>query len=134
MRQGALHSGWPECELWPSRGTQLQGHTSPCGAFVQISKRCPVWVGAAHARHMAWRAERGQNSSTLLPPCPSAGNNWHQLRERACPAIQRTKHHEDPTSGPPEEACAWVLVQRHLRSWGKRWCPRSLLLSPHSCI
>lgn len=29
----------------------MQGHARLHGAFVQISKRCPLWVGAAHARH-----------------------------------------------------------------------------------
>lgn len=104
-------------ELWLSADTQWQGHTSPCGAFVPSLGGCSPCQ--AYGLESKERAEF-QPPLALLAGCPSAGNSWHQSRQWPYVATQRTKQCGDPTSGLPEEACAWVLVACHPKCWSKR--------------
>lgn len=69
---GAVKLGWTQVSDLAKQITQLQGHVRPYSAFLKISKKYSLLAGAAYVRHMAWRAERGQNFSPLLSSWPEA--------------------------------------------------------------
>lgn len=69
---GAVKLGWTQVSDLAKQITQLQGHVHPYSAFLKISKKYSLLAGAAYVRHMAWRAERGQNFRPLLSSWPEA--------------------------------------------------------------